>query len=72
MRYKPSKRSSVVIVKEQNQWILRIAVNIGLPGYCVTKRAFGRLVEALDAANILRLHIDNAHKLPLNQYYKAA
>lgn len=30
-----------------------------------------RLIDLLDTASLLQIHIDNADELPINQYYKA-
>lgn len=65
-------KNSVLIIKETaNTWTLRIACNIGEPNEFITRRTYTRLVYAIDAANLLKMHIDNINRLPLTQYAKA-
>ena len=67
------EKNSVLIIKETaGSWTLRIATNVGTSEEFVQRMVFKKLVDALQAACLLKLRVDNADRLPINQYYKAA
>lgn len=66
------KQTSVIVIKEvDGSWTLQIKCNIGTVNEFVKTKNFKKLIYAMEAASILRMHIDNELDLPLNQYYKA-
>lgn len=66
-------KTSVLIIREAcNTWVLQITCNIGMPQEFVTKRVFAKLIEALDAACALQMHVDNNEELPLKQYRRVS
>ncbi len=61
---------TVRIIKLQacGTWALIVQSDSQLLNYFTT----ARLIEALELACTLQLHVDNTDELPLNQYYKVA
>lgn len=59
--------SRVEILHGHFAWYLRIeSIDSAGATVLVTIMPFKRLIEALDAACILQLNIDNEHELPIN------
>ncbi len=58
----------VYIIQTEAKWSLRIKK--GDQVFRVWQ--FKRLIEAIEMASALQLHIDNIESLPLNQYSKGA
>lgn len=67
---KPNQTTVHILQDVPNQWVLRIASNTGTCQEFVTRYTFKRLIDALEAACLLQIHVTNAALLPLNQYYK--
>lgn len=68
-----STKSEVMIVRtSKGLWALRLTSynDLGVPFYGQFK--FKKLIDAIAAANLLRVHIDNIDELPLNQFTKVA
>lgn len=47
-------------------WVLCLLIN----DQVIKSYTFDRLIEALDCACLLQIHVSNESDLPLNQYYK--
>jgi hypothetical protein len=61
--------SSVLILKvEDKQWLLRLAFGEGTDQQFIRLVYRRTLIECLDVARTLQIHVDNASTLPLNQY----
>lgn len=58
----------VLVVQWHNQWQLVFLIN-GQVSKSYTRK---KLIEVLDLANELQVHVSNADCLPLSQYRKAA
>lgn len=62
-------QTSTLIIKETpHTWTLRFATSVGTDQELVTRFVFKTLMKALEAARVLKVHVDNNHKLPLKQY----
>lgn len=58
-------KTTVIIFQVQDGWNLRLTsseqnVDVLMP--------FKRLIDALNAACVLKVHVDNADELPIKQY----
>lgn len=60
-------KTNVNIKQVRFGWTLTITVK----GQLIKSWTFKKLIEALDTACVLQVHVDNADELPLNQYFKA-
>ena len=67
-------RTQVIIEPVYGGWILFIDVLDEEGNILPTSRffEFNRLIEALNAASAMRLHVDNIDDLPLHQYGMAS
>jgi hypothetical protein len=66
-------RTSTLVIKDtQGTWTLRFAVNVGTDQEVVKRWTVKTLIQALDLARTLQIHIDNASRLPVSQYRMAA
>lgn len=63
--------SNVTIFKMSEGWGLTIAVTVNRKSHYRTY-TFNKLVEALTAASILKVHVNNLADLPIKQYREAA
>ena len=64
--------TSVTIYKNmKNEWTLSLVVHPNTKDQFIYKRTFHKLVDAMEAANALKIHINNENVLPLRQYVKA-
>ncbi len=52
------------IVSYHGLWVLRFKLN----GQMIKSYTFKRLIEAIDTASVLQLHVSNIDALPLTQY----
>lgn len=66
--------TSVTITPSVGTWHLNICTVLDDGEIRIKILPFDRLVEAMDAATTLRLHVENLDELPLSQYktYDAA
>ncbi len=58
----------VTIVKILNQWVL----SIGTDQQIYKAYTFNKLIDAIDTASCLQIHIDNECELPIKQYGKGS
>lgn len=58
----------VEIVQVLSQWCIVCTFN----GQVLWALAADKLIEAIDLANTLQIHVDNIDSLPLNQYSQGA
>ncbi len=65
-------QTSSVILKVDKGWELRLTTYTGVGKPLVSKYVFRMLIEALQAACVLKVHVDNDNVLPLKQYKQGA
>ena len=65
-------RTTVIISEMQTGWLLRLTTYQEGSRPHATNYTFNTLMQALEAASILKIHVDNDNVLPLKQYQKGA
>jgi len=61
--------TKVLVFNQNGKWVLRILV-YDEDKKTVTEIAKDKLIEVIDIACLLKLHINNEETLPVNQYLK--
>lgn len=61
-------QTTVVVTQMNTGWLLKITSYTGDNEPMVSQFTFDNLIDTIEAATILRVHIDNNSVLPLKQY----
>lgn len=62
-------KTSSLIHKSESGWYLEISIDYG-DKTVFTRIHESKLIEVINTANLLKLHIDNEESLPIKQYLK--